>query len=272
MPATNTTAAVQEVRTTDDFEAIVTQAQSILGRLKPLDYDALYEELASLNVRTSESPHLQQLNSDLQVVQSAKDRVSEISVEAMRHYQTTRRVADLLTEGWIKFSDQSGADKRKGEAQLKMSQFEYIAVEAETLHKASLAVLKNLDSKHEASSRQITCFSLQLKLRDVGRTVGDSNFLPEDFTDYTKPAAAPTSPPIAPVAIAPARADAPFGAAAASEPVIAQPAPSAPPAPLTQTPLPPVVYTNPPTPPNALSTATTISASRTPSWEDFLKA
>ena len=182
---------VQEVREPSDFDRIVVQAQAILASLKPLDYDALYDELRDLNVPTSENPHIQQLNSDLQTVQAAKDRVSEISTDIMRHAQTYRRVADLLTEGWVRFSDQSGADKRKADAQLKMSQFEHLATEAESLHKTSLGILKNLDSKHEATSRQITCVNLMLKLRDVGRTTGDAGFLPDDFTDYAKPRVIP---------------------------------------------------------------------------------
>jgi hypothetical protein len=178
---------VQEVQTEEDFQRIVAHAQSILARLKPLDYEALYEELTKLNIKTSENPHIQQLNHDLQAVQACKDRVSEISTQVMRHALTYRRIADLLTEGWPKFAGKGSADQRKAEAALKMMDFENAAGEAEILHKATLGVLKNLDSKHESASRQITCFHLMLKLRDVGRTTPESGFLPEDFGELKSP-------------------------------------------------------------------------------------
>jgi len=151
---------IQEANTIDDFKKIVELGRASIRKLRNIDYDALYKELTELRAPTSEGSTLQQLNMDLQVVQAAKDRLAEVATEIMRHALTYRRIADLLTDGWVRFSDAKSEASRKGEATLMMVNFEMAASEAETLHKSVMGVLRNLDSKHESLSRQITCFYL----------------------------------------------------------------------------------------------------------------
>jgi hypothetical protein len=81
----------------------------------------------------------------------------------------------LLKEGWSTFSNQTTAEKRKGESFLKMHQFIESASEAESLYKATAHIMKNLDSKHESLTRQVTVNGLAIKLNDFSSGSFDRN-------------------------------------------------------------------------------------------------
>jgi hypothetical protein len=166
---------VEKVDSIDDFNKVVAHSASILSGLKPVeaDYDKIYDELRNLNVAISPNPTLQQISIEIQKVQSAKDRVAEILVDVNRNYLARKRVSELLRDGWAPFSQQNSAEKRKGEAFIKMHEFIESATEAESLYKATAHIMKNLDSKHESLSRQVTVSSLMLKLNDFSHTSDD---------------------------------------------------------------------------------------------------
>lgn len=168
---------VEKVETVDDFQRIVDNSTEIMKSLKPSDenYLNIYEELKKLNVAISPNPSLQQISVEIQKVQSAKDRVSEILIDVHRNFIVRKRICELLREGWSTFSNQSSAEKRKGESFLKMRQFIESASEAESLYKATAHVMSNLDSKQESLSRQVTVHGLALKLNDFASGSFDRN-------------------------------------------------------------------------------------------------
>jgi len=167
---TNLGLSVSKVDSVEDFDNIVGNCNNILSTLKPLecDYGNVYNELKVLNVSVSPNPTLQEITSDIQKVQSAKDRVSEILLEVHRNFLVRKRICELLREGWVSFSSHNSAEKRRGEAFLKLSNFINSATEAESLYKSTSHIMKNLDSKQENLSRQVTIMSLALKLNDFG--------------------------------------------------------------------------------------------------------
>jgi len=171
------TPAVEKVESVDDFQRIVDKSSQLLVSLGPAeeDYSKTYDELRNLNVVVSPNPSLQQISVEIQKVQSAKDRVSQILVDVHRNFIVRKRVCELLREGWSAFSNQTSAEKRKGESFLKMRQFIESASEAESLYKATAHIMKNLDSKHESLSRQVTVYNLALKLNDFSSGSFDRN-------------------------------------------------------------------------------------------------
>jgi len=171
------TPAVEKVESVDDFQRIVDKSTGIFQSLRPLEdnYSHIYDELRTLNIAISPNPSLQQISVEIQRVQSAKDRVSQILVDANRNYIVRKRVCELLREGWMTFSSQSTAEKRKGESFLKMHQFIESASEAESLYKATAHVMKNLDDKQESLTRQVTVNGLAIKLNDFSSGSFDRN-------------------------------------------------------------------------------------------------
>lgn len=167
---------VETIRNADEYNLLVERGQSMLSQLKPLDYSVLRGELKELNFTLSESPSLQQLNFEIQRIQGAKDRVTEILMDATNDNLMRGRICDILTEGWARFSSESSADKRKADASVRFSQFLMMAVEAESFYKTVVHVMKNLDYKHESASRRVTCFNLTLKLRDIRRGTPDRDY------------------------------------------------------------------------------------------------
>lgn len=156
--------SVEKIEVPEDFKKILDKANSMIGRLKRMDRKEIYEEIRVLNVHVSENPSLQQINVEISKVQAAKDRLSEILVNAHSNFIISKRIFELLTGGWTVFSDKNSAEKRKGEAELKMYQFAEFMSESEAIYKATSHILKNLDSKQETLSRQVTVFALLLKL------------------------------------------------------------------------------------------------------------
>ena len=168
---------IEDVNIPEDFSRIVGVAQRICEKLIPLDYEAIHKELSALNIKNSISPTIQKLAQDLHQVQGIRDRLSELSVDTLKHFQTYKMVTELLVDGWQKFSRESSADKRRAEALLKMAQFIFKQTESEMLHKSVMRVFDNINSKQETISRQITCFSLMLKLNDASRMTPESDHL-----------------------------------------------------------------------------------------------
>ena len=152
-----------------DYDGMIKRVQTDYTQLPFLDYDDLYAELAELSVKSCPTPTLQVLNSEIQKVQSAKDRLSEIFVNVLRNFTFKKRAVDILRDAWSKFSEEKSADKRKGSACFVLSDFEMDYAATEALMKSCNHIIKNLDSLHDSLSRRITIIQLQLKMHDMGR-------------------------------------------------------------------------------------------------------
>jgi hypothetical protein len=142
-----------------------------------LQYDEIYKEMSELSIKSCPTPTLSVLNFELERVQAAKDRLSEIFVDVIKNHTFKKRAVDILRDSWGKFSNEKSADRRKGEAAYIVSDFESDFALTEAMLKSCMHILKNLDSLHDNLSRRITIIQLQLKLHDVGRgALPDFNF------------------------------------------------------------------------------------------------
>ena len=137
--------------------------------LPKLDYAAIYNEIAILSIKACPTPTLQVLNDEIQKVQGAKDRLSEIFIDVVRCHNFKKRAVDILEDSWGKFTSEKNGEARKGDASFRMSNFLLDFATVEALLKACTHVLKNLDSLHDSLSRRITVYQLTMKLQDIGR-------------------------------------------------------------------------------------------------------
>ena len=165
-----------------DYLKMVNRISLQYNNLPVLDYDAIYKEISDLSVKSCPTPTLQVLNDEIQKVQGAKDRLSEIFVETLKCYTLKKRVVDILVDSWGKFTIEKNADGRKGDASFRLSNFLIDFATVEGLLKACTHILRNLDSLHDSLSRRITIVQLTMKLHDVGRGA-----LPDFDFDRTVP-------------------------------------------------------------------------------------
>jgi hypothetical protein len=169
--------AVVPVDTPSDFDLVVKSAQASIIALKKLDYDALYDEMAHLNVPAVGSASVHVLADQIGKVQALKDRMSEILVDVEREFRVKKRCADILSEGWQKFASGSAVDK-KADATLRLSEFKDAAGDAECLYKTAMRIMTNLDDKQSSLSRQVTIYQILQRMGDAFRGLPDPDHTP----------------------------------------------------------------------------------------------
>lgn len=152
------------------FIALVERVREQYARLPSLSYEEVYQELSELTIKACPTPTLQVINQELQKSQSAKDRVTELDIQITQCLMLKDRAVDILREAWNKFCDEKSADKRKGDGQYRLANFELDLAKTESLAKACKYVMMNLVSLQDTLSRRITNIQLQIKLMDVGRS------------------------------------------------------------------------------------------------------
>jgi len=152
-----------------EYLGVVERIKHQYEALPKIDYNAIYNEISELSVKSNPSPTLQVLNDEIQRVQAAKDRLSEILISVIPIYNFKKRAVDILTDAWGKFTSEKNAESRRGDAVFRLSNFLTDFAESEGLLKACTHVLRNLDSIHDGLSRRITIIQLTIKLQDIGR-------------------------------------------------------------------------------------------------------
>jgi hypothetical protein len=161
----------------EKYIKMVERIKNQYDNLPKMDYNAIYEEIAVLSIKTSSTPTLAVLNDELYRVQAAKDRLSEIFVNVVQTYNFKKRAVDILKDAWGRFTEEKNAESRKGDAAFRLSWYSIDLAETEGLFKACSHVLRNLDSLNDNLSRRITIWQLMTKIQDVGRGA----LLSEDF-------------------------------------------------------------------------------------------
>ena len=152
-----------------DFSDLVKDILYQYEQLPKIDCNAIYKELSELTIRSCPTPTLQVINQELQRVQASKERLSDIMVNILQSYNLKKRMIDVLSDSCGYFSSEKSADKRKGEAVYRLSNFDIDFGKIDALLKSASHVARNLDAFQDNLSRRITIFQLQLKLHDIGR-------------------------------------------------------------------------------------------------------
>lgn len=153
-----------------EYVSMVNRIKRQYDLLPKIDFDKVYKELSDLTVKSCPTPSLQVLNDEIQKVQAAKDRLSEIFVNVLKCYNFKKRAVDILVDSWGKFTSEKNAEGRKGDASFRLSNFSLDLALIEGLLKSCTHILRNLDSLHDTLSRRITIIQLTMKLGDIGRT------------------------------------------------------------------------------------------------------
>lgn len=152
-----------------DYIELVERIKTQYSYLTAINYDDIYQELADLSIKCQVTPSLEHINDELQRVQAAKDRLSEILINVIKSHNFKKRAVDILHDAWGKFTSEKNAEGRKGDAIFRLSNFHLDFSETEALLKTCMHVLKNLDSLSDNLSRRITIYQLITKHMDVGR-------------------------------------------------------------------------------------------------------
>jgi len=167
---------VENVSETSDFDRIAQRGVNRIDAVGDINYAALHRELQSMQgpVEFIFSPDA--LAQEMARVQGYKDRAVEILGKLAESHIIQKHVVEVLTKGWTRFSEQKSAEKREGEAMLKLSQFSMSAADAEYEYKHAMGIVKNLESQLESLSRQIACIQIAAKIHDP-RFAYDSSFV-----------------------------------------------------------------------------------------------
>jgi len=146
-----------------EFQDIVDRINLQYSYLPKINYDDTYKELGDLSVKTNPTPNLETLNDELQKIQAAKDRLSEIYINVVQSYNFKARAVDILTDAWGKFTSEKNADSRKGDAAYRLSNFAIDLANTESLIKVCMHILKTMDGAQDNLSRRITVYQMIMK-------------------------------------------------------------------------------------------------------------
>lgn len=167
-----------------EFQQLVDSIHSVMKTLPNLDYDALHTELREseyLQIPISADPSLDELSSAAVKVQAAKDRVSQIMLDAERNSKIMKHYSKALYTAWIRLSGDGSQDRRESDATTRTWDFSGEAAEADALYGACRSVLDNLKDKWDTISRNVSIIELRLKLGEWGghnptNRIGSSSF------------------------------------------------------------------------------------------------
>jgi len=171
--------SVERIEDQNDFDRIANNMSSKIKSLGEVDYDYYKRELKGLQRPLSNIFNPEDLAKDLAQVQAFKDRAVEIVGILTENYLTHKRVVDILTKGWPKLSTEKSAEKREGEALLKMSNFIMEANDADIAYRHAMGVMQNLQSQMDNVSRQITCAQAAAQING-GRFAFDNGMASRD--------------------------------------------------------------------------------------------
>lgn len=170
----------------DEFQELVDSIHSVMKSRPRLDYESLYSELRNatyLEIPIPEDPSLDQLAEAVIKVQIAKDRISQILLDADIHCKRMKHYSKALYTAWIRLSGESSQDRRESDAVTRTWDFAGEAVEAEALYSAARSVLDNLKDKWDTISRSVYVIELKLKLGEFGGRNPTDKFKSNDSGD-----------------------------------------------------------------------------------------
>ncbi|MCK9435339.1 MAG: hypothetical protein M0R32_11160 [Candidatus Cloacimonetes bacterium] len=185
-----------------EFQQLVDSIHSVMRTLPKLDYDALHDELREseyLQIIIPEDPSLNQLSSAAVKVQAAKDRVSQIMLDAERNSKILKHYSKAIYSAWLRLSGDGSQDRRESDATTRTWDFAGEAAEAEALFSACKSVLDNLKDKWDTISRNVSIVELRIKLGEWGGNnptdrVGGGSSFSEESNDVGFPPLSEESP------------------------------------------------------------------------------
>lgn len=176
-----------------EYEVSVTSFDSIVNTcreglealpLKEEDYHQMEADLSVKKITFSEDASPNELSRQLCLIQIMKDELIALMSEAHSNYLTRKRYVDILLNAFNSISQQKTADKRKGDAHLRLFDFIKGCTDAEAFYIKCRYYFDNLESQHKTISRRITCMQAQMSLGEI-RTAGDGSQV--EIEDETAP-------------------------------------------------------------------------------------
>lgn len=137
------------------------------------DYAKVKEDVARGRIDFVDDPSVHELSRQIGVVQVMKDRLIEIYAEAHRNWIVRKRINECLFDAFMAVSQQKSVDKRKGEANLRLSKYMIAQAEAEAFFHYCKQIVDNLESQHKTVSRRIACASMSIAIGELNTGVSD---------------------------------------------------------------------------------------------------
>jgi len=154
----------------ESFNSLVERCNEIVKGLPfdgQSDYEIVKAKLAENKIHYDESPSPSELSNQLGLVQMMKDELLEISARAYYNHIVRKRIYEILFDAYMSISQKTSADKRKGDATLRLSAFSLNAVDAEAFYVYCKQIADNLESSHKTISRRIVCMQAQISLGEM---------------------------------------------------------------------------------------------------------
>ena len=159
-----------------EYQDVVDRINLAYEMLPSIDYNALYSELATLGVQPTSGYIPAEIGRQLDEVQGAKDRVSEIYMLVDRHCIMKKAFVNTLKNVWYKFSSKdSNKEKREGEAAYVIHNYILDYAKIEALESTCKHVWSNLESSHKILQNKISVMQITVKL-DYGARSANTEY------------------------------------------------------------------------------------------------
>lgn len=152
------------------FNALIDRCNEIVRGLPfggQSDYDLIKNKLSDNRINYDDSPSPAELSRQMGLIQMMKDDIIEIYANAYKNHVVRKRIYEMLFEAYMAISQKNSADKRKGDATLRLAEFSLSAVDAEAFYVYCKQIAENLESSHRTVSRRIVCMQVQMDLGEL---------------------------------------------------------------------------------------------------------
>jgi hypothetical protein len=165
------------IASTETFNDLLKDVQDLMEEL-PIksreEYAGLRIEIRECTLEYVDDPSPLVLSQQMAKTQVFKDRLLEIKLDAETTFIALKRIYNNLLDAFIGISENKSADKRKGEASLRLSRFNLILAEAEAFANYCRSICENLESQRNTISRRITCNEHRIKIGELGAGMGQN--------------------------------------------------------------------------------------------------
>ena len=158
-----------------EFKDVIDRINLTYEMLPNIDYNSIYTELSTLGIRPTTGYIPSEIGRQLEQVQGAKDRVSEIFILVDRHCVLKKACVTTLKNVWYKFCTKTNKEQREGEASYLMHNYMLDFAKIEALESTCKHIWANLESTHKILQNKISIMQITVKL-DYGTRSSNADY------------------------------------------------------------------------------------------------
>jgi hypothetical protein len=154
-----------------EFKDVVDRVNLMYEALPSIAYNEIYSELSGLGVKPTTGYIPSEIGKQLEQIQAAKDRVSEIYITVDRHCVMKKACVTTLKNVWFKFCKEGNKEKREGEASFIIHNYVLDFAKIEALESTCRHVWANLESAHKILTNKISIMQVTAKMDYGSRNI-----------------------------------------------------------------------------------------------------